>query len=311
MREYGWWPIADEYSYAFKGNYDGGGFSIFHLYSAYSESPGSYSSSHGGFMYYLGTGTVQNVNIVDANFSYIVYPSFIQSCDGGTITNCNFSGNLCGYFSGGGICSSFSGGKISNCTVSGSLTAMADSGTEHVGGLVGTLGDSRNSQTILIKNCVSKLYITVFGESTMKHVGGFAGVTASGENITLENCVFKGHMSISAFSSSYSQIGGMVGDLDGEETIKNCSVVATCNYTMNCFAQNESSSYLKQATACYSQINNKKMYLDGDFSGFTVVNGMNEGLPMQNDLFNVAVGGQSSASVISALKNKGFVAFSS
>ena len=59
--------------------------------------------------------------------------------------------------------------------------------------------------------------------------------------------------------------------------------------------------------ACYFDVGvDQKYYTEGDFSGYTITDNMNNGLPMQNNLYSIAIGGNTSEEIIANLVSKGF-----
>lgn len=219
-----WTPIGTD-STPFKGEFDGGGYTIRGLY--FNNS----SESYVGLFGYVGKGgTVKNVNVTD---SYVSGKWDVGGIcgrnDGGTVQGCTSGCTVTGTSSIGGICgsneiSSNTKGSVLNCHNTGKVT-----GTEYwIGGVCGY-----NENSILQEN-----YNTgkVTGNS---EVGGVCGENYSG---TVNGCYNTGVVSsennaggvcgcnisgavqesynIGEVSGNYNFVGGVCGQNQG--TVKGC-----------------------------------------------------------------------------------------
>lgn len=101
----------------------------------------------------------------------------------------------------GALASELRGGVVSRCFVSGAV-----SGIDSVGGLVGCATDGA-----LIENCYSTASVT--GSSTS--IGGIAGFVRSSANVSYSYS--------SGGVQGAEKVGGIVGNVDGENVIKNCA----------------------------------------------------------------------------------------
>lgn len=118
------------------------------------------------------------------------------------------------------------------------------------------------------------------------------------------NCVASGQIYVNE-KTVIDHICGIAGYLcDGGE-IQNCSFIGSCNASLdNAFAICEPSETIT-INSSFIQVNRKGYYSSGDFSEWGVVNGMNDGLPIQKALYHVAQFGN----VINAqwFKDKGYI----
>ncbi len=145
-------------------------------------------------------------------------------------------------------------------------------------------------------------------------IGAFAGCQYYAYNAKFFDCSAYGNL----YTVDATRAGGFVGSQDGNEKAQfiNCSFVGTSNVDIGYWDSsvdhyNEEESTIKYYYAaliqnCYCQINGKGVYKGSDFSGFTIVPNMNEDLPIQNALYAIAIGGQTSDYIIDYLKSKGF-----
>ena len=181
-----WTPIGNKYNnngekFPFSGNFEGGGHTVHGLKL-------DLKSTYAGLFGVLDGGTVQNVNIVDAEVQ----------------TTGSYAGGICGY--------AFGNAKISNCEVSGRVIA----GSMKAGGIVGELVKS-DGKTPTMQSC--KAEVEVKGSS---NVGGLCG-TVSGAVIS--NChVIDGMV----YGTSAQYLGGIAGLVEwSTTTIKDCTVDAS------------------------------------------------------------------------------------
>ena len=208
--------------------------------------------------------------------------------NGVSVLNSSFNGDVTsiGWWAAGGITGVLQDGKMENCLSSGRIKAVrADagglSGTSQgtlnvisncisyctvesgctLGGLVG-----RGSAKIINSSCYgllsydpSKAYnLTAdYGTESAHFIGGIYGYVSSNDYVNMENCVFYG---------SGDSLTNIQPFYEGE----GCSIINS-----------------------YSIINGKGYYSNGDFSGWSIMAGMNDDLPMQKALYAVAQFGDS------------------
>jgi len=238
--QYQWIPAGTNMATAFRGTFDGNGYTIDGLTI---NVPYRYA---GLFGYIWTGGIVQNVNLVNTDIN-INYNGAISGYVGGVagfndggsnggIINCSNSGTVAGhqidlssYSYGVSVCiGGVAGqngvyGRIINCSNSGSVSATGSSFYDSAGGIVGfnnTLGSVRNcsnSGTVtsssyiasgigdngnlgIIENCLNSGTVTSTGNG---YAGGVSGINRG----TIRNCANSG----AANSSSSSFSGGVVG----------------------------------------------------------------------------------------------------
>ena len=116
-----WTPIGNS-TEKYTGTFDGGSFTVSGLY--FNDS----YSSYGGLFGYVGTGTVENVGVVNSYFcAYTSSGGIVGENEGGIVANCY--GNICvsAYLSSGGI-AGYNAGTVKNCHSNVTLNANYDGG---------------------------------------------------------------------------------------------------------------------------------------------------------------------------------------
>ena len=141
-----WIPISGKENNAFNGTFDGQG----HTISGINVRVGS--ESYAGLFGHLGSGTVQNLKLVNSSITETT-----ESC------------------AAGGIAGEVINGKIKNCYVGSDVTVTA---TENCGGIAGRMTDSQ----ALIEGCYSAA--TVKGRSS---IGGILGKRISESGNVVRN----------------------------------------------------------------------------------------------------------------------------
>ena len=165
-------------------------------------------------------------------------------------------------------------GTIKNLKTKGSITFSpeADSGTYHIGGIVGI-----TAENAVIENCESSVNILADTKCT-HHIGGIAGFTSAGTKV--KGCTNKGSvkMIIPEYgAANASQLGGIIGHIEGSGEVSNCvndgqivysgtgtpRMAGICGYVNNVvditFAD------------CY---NNGEILFDGPGSGYCYIGGI-------------------------------------
>ena len=205
--------IGKQSATPFKGNYDGGGFTLGNL------SPTPASGAAAGLFGYTDGATISNLNIdgytnngTAGNQGVIVGYSKSTAISGVHINAVvDFAKCACG-----GVAGYVDGGSISDCSVEGFIhnedtdTFQGVTVVSCVGGIAGYLGNAS------IKNCTFKGNVTSKGEQ----LGGIVGQISQG---TVENCqVLAG----STVTGDNYYVGGIAGEMLKGGTIKGCEVQA-------------------------------------------------------------------------------------
>ena len=202
------------------------------------------------------------------------------SCSG-YIENSTFSGTItssAGLI--GGIVAS-SGVSITNCVNNGDIEGTSSNCT--VGGI--------SASAMTITKCIST------GNIKTNNIG--ASIVGTGSFLSITDCAGYGMI----YSKDATKCGGIVGV--GSGSITNCSFNGSSNLAIGMFYASSTTSK-PTVTASYSQIGDRRNYTSGSYANYTVVANMNNDLPMQNNLYSIAIGGQTSDSVINHLKSMGF-----
>ena len=186
----------------FTGTFDGNGHTISgNLVGIDNEN---FSVNKVGIIAVLGSaGIVKNLNVacsvsgrVDGNVGGIVGEN-----NGGTVTNCTFSGSVSGSGNVGGIVGANNGGSVTNCTfVSGGVSGGI---ATNVGGIVGVNSGS-------VTDCT-------FSSGSLSGNGNVGGIVGQ-NNSSVTDCSNNGGFSISGSGNNF---GGVVGNNSG--TVENCS----------------------------------------------------------------------------------------
>ncbi len=312
-----WTPIGNSLSIRFSGVYDGLGHFIsgIRIMSPEGDCKGVFGCIGGTDS--SNYAVVKNLNIINSyvqGFNHVgsiagcLYSNYgkIENCTSkstiviatgdcaggicGTavydsiINNCSNSASVKGKRNIGGIVGELnSGSQVSNCFNYGNLEGE----TENVGGIVGLL----RSNTI-VSNSISNCVIT-----SVKGVGSIIG-SGSG---TIRNCSGYGML----YGVDEGKCGAILGDANGMPKLENCSFFGNSNLEIGFFCGNTSTTSW-MTDGCFTTINNRKSMLAGDYSEWSIVPNMNYDLPMQNELYSIAIGNFTSNEIIDYLKNLGF-----
>lgn len=181
----GWTAIGTS-SHMFASSFDGNGYKISNLKISNTQSTQ-------GLFYGLSNGGIKNVSLENVDISgRDTLGALVGIVLGGSINNCNASGNVTGI-------STSVGGLIGRCMSSSAnlqncYANVKVKGDGYVGGLVGTTNPSGT-----IKKCFATGNVT----SSSSVAGGLVGYAANGANI--ENCYATGNV------SGTGDVGGLVG----------------------------------------------------------------------------------------------------
>lgn len=205
--------IGTDSDHAFKGTYDGGGFTISNL------SPVAASGKAAGMFAYTSGAKVSNLkidgytNTGDNGEQGVIAGHAINSTFSDISINANVHFVLCAC---GGVVGYMEGGKIENCSLQGFIhdekygDFQGITVVSAVGGIVGCASGAE------IKNCTVKGNVTAAGEQ----LGGIAGQV---KNCTIENCkVLDG----STVTGDNYYVGGIAGEMLEGGKITGCEVQA-------------------------------------------------------------------------------------
>jgi len=205
----GWIPIGERFYEGipkkpnFTGNYNGGGFTISNLMI---NSPSSYVGLFGE-----STGTISNLSLTGADVKGKNYVGGLMGSNhGGTVTNCNVTGDV-GFYEEygsyiGGLIGVIKGGSVSRCYSKG--TVSAKNGI-NVGGLIGKIEEGFSSDVIESYSASNVTGGTQVGGLVGANIPGGAG----GNNITNSYATGSVSQDVSEGNTNHPQpsIGGLVG----------------------------------------------------------------------------------------------------
>ncbi len=217
----------------------------------------------------------------------------VQDSGSLVISNCYNKGNFeltslsynVGGIAGSDLASTLT---LNSCYNTGSISG----GFSYLGGFV---GQSSTGSLIINKSYHSG---DIIGE---KWIAGIAGYAYS---LTATDCAIYGRVT----GNNTENVGGFIGRAKTASTLTNCSFVGTTY--VNAKLHGSASDAKPTYSGCYFISENYKYYTSGDFSAYTIMTNMNNGYPMQNNIFSIAIGGNTSTDVINNLKNKGCVLYS-
>ena len=195
----------------FAGIFDGQGNTISNLTCTNSITDDTMTLYDATGLFGIVSGTVQNLNVTDANITAAWTGGVIAGLlDGGTIKNCTASGTMHGFEYDGDLLADQLGGIVGEATgetiISGCESAVSVSGMGNIGGILGYV---EGAASATIENCDNTGNI----EGTAGAIGGIVGNLANGE---LKSCVNSGNITGS------NNIGGIAGTII-EVTIDGCT----------------------------------------------------------------------------------------
>ena len=274
-----WVPIN------FWGHYDGGGYKISDInIDSTDHSQGLFGSLGMG-------GEILNVNITDGyiNSTGECVGGIVGTIGEGTVSGCRSNARVNGRRNVGGIAGYDTGDGIENCINTGNITGTV----ENVGGIVGSgryvsncfnYGDVTGGQYVggiagtsngSVSNCISNAVIA--GDDCVGSILGDCFVA-------IENCAGFGHLQI----AKDFEIGccGIIGGAHMSIEISNSFFIGSSNIDIYMFG-------FANYSACYIWCNSSKKIstalTDSSWtSNWAVVNGINNGLPIQKALYHVA-----------------------
>ena len=313
---YVWEPIGDSTNY-FSGTFDGDGYNITNI--VLQEKP---SSQYQGLFGYTG-GSIKNVNIKESYLktSSTYLGSVVGYSNYGTVSGCRSSAKLTNAASGttytGGIVGyQGSGGTIEKSIFSGNCSSISQSGYA-----AGILAYSHPGGYINIRNC-DVVDADISGAISGGLVGGvyyYTVISCCTVSATIEGSSYVGgavgdfpytfgieNVSINAYlyyTGNSNTVGGIVGSGYNGMNIKNSLFIGGSNVKDVKLCGGED---VPNYTNCYSVINQTKTYIGTDFSDWAIINGINDGLPVQRALYFVASVAPE-ADIVAYLQELGFV----
>ena len=200
---------------AFKGTFDGKGYSINNL--RISSSTHAYQALFG----HTQGAVIQNLTVNGAVSGKQGAAGIVAYMDGGTMTNVTSNVAVSSERIAGGLVgwvNSSSAVTFTNCINAGIITGRSPSGNQGVGGIVGTLSSSAGTT---FTNCQN---VGMVDDTNGTHVGGILGLVNNSGTVTFTGCtntatVYGGRNGVMA------KIGGIMGCVTGncDMTITNCS----------------------------------------------------------------------------------------
>ncbi len=198
-----WTPIGKNYSYVYKGTFDGGGYTISGLKI---DSTDQYQALFG----YVKGGTIKNLTVAGSVTSSKQYTAGIVAYGNPvTVTNCTNEVSVTATekgYAAGVVASASTNSEVMGCTNNGTIAGYGD----YVGGIVGA-----GSGIKTISNCFNSGSVTNSGKP-----GGYAYCTGGiaggvGSRSTVIRCYNTGDV-----TSTIKRTGGVVGGAAG--TISAC-----------------------------------------------------------------------------------------
>ena len=241
------------------------------------------------------------------------------------IENCTNYGDVTGDNRTGGVNGSSLSLEINNCVNYGSI-----SGNGNTGGITGWVFGSSGT----ITKCQNYGNIT----DTQTDVGGIIGRIYTDVPCTVSHCINEGNVSgvfvvggivggstSSKLNISYSYVscnikntdsevtgGGIIGHWMPGDKIDHSFFVGTSQGGVHPFYSTKwmnIGNWSKMSlTTCYSVMNTSKLYTQGDFSTFQVIQGVNQGYPVMQELFSIVQEPNGSA-VLQFFTNNGFTLY--
>lgn len=203
LKDKGWTPIGKNYSYVYKGTFDGGGYTISGLKI---DSTDQYQALFG----YVKGGTVKNLTVagsVTSSKQYIAgivaygNPVTVTNCTNNVSVEATAKGNAAGV-----VAYAYANSEVMDCTNNGTIIGCGD----YVGGIVGA-----GSGIKTISNCFNRGSVTNNGTpgGYAYCTGGIAGNVSGSSTVT--RCGNTGDV-----TSTIKRTGGVVGGAAG--TISAC-----------------------------------------------------------------------------------------
>lgn len=234
LEDKGWTPIGKNYSYVYKGTFDGGGYTISGLKI---NSTDQYQALFG----YVKGGTIKNLTVAGSVTSSKQYTAGIVAYGNPvTVTNCTNKVSVTATekgYAAGVVASASTNSEVMGCTNKGAIIGCGD----YVGGIVGA-----GSGIKTISNCFNSGSVTNNGKpgGFAYCTGGIAGSVSSSSTVT--RCRNTGDV-----TSTIKRTGGVVGGAAG--TISACFNTGTVTgiYSVGGVAGSAGATNVK-ITDCYN-----------------------------------------------------------
>ncbi len=179
-----WTPIGISSSEAFKGSFDGNGYTIDNLKII------SHKNGYAGLFGYVQGGTLSNIIVNNVKLEFAYSPS-----------DNLYAGAIAAY-SNGAVLDCFAEGKIK-------LTASTSASQSYIGGIVG-YGENGS-----IKGCTSQVVVDT-ATAGITNAGGIAGYAAC----DIEKCAARSDVTSTSGNTSYT--GGVVGYITSDAAATDC-----------------------------------------------------------------------------------------
>lgn len=177
-----WTPIGLTYNLSFKGNFDGGGHTIYGKLHASASS--SNENRCFGFFGATADNIIQNLNMN------------AEVKGGNTATNYYYTGSVTGYGT---------DTTLDNCHNYGKVTGGNTTASSYISYTGGIAGNTKK-----ITNCSNHGEVTG-GKGNDCYTGGIAGGTTTINGYTITNCVNDGKITAGVATGTYNSTGGIAG----------------------------------------------------------------------------------------------------
>ena len=289
--------IAKNTEYGLFGLVDSG--AVIKNFSIISGQVNGFDNNTGAVAGYIWSATIENVtNYVDVVGATNVGGIVGQLTRSTTISNAINNGNISGTHRVGGIV-----GGTEAVVATRSLLGVANTGTvtayDCTGGIIGygysiSISGAYNSYTAtvegdigaytggiagyLVQNCIVEGAVNTADVAGVSCVGGLLGGAANGGSLTTSYS----EGLISARGSSVTEVGTLVGGASTGMAIADCYFKGTTNKSIGTYY---GSLWIPASiSSCYAIINGIKNVTTGTFANWVILNGMNNGNPIQKDL---------------------------
>ena len=289
--------IAKNTEYGLFGLVDSG--AVIKNFSIISGQVNGFDNSTGAVAGYAWSATIENVrNYVDVVGATNVGGIVGQLTRGTTISNTINNGNISGTHRVGGIV-----GGTEGVVATRSLSGVANTGTvtayDCTGGIIGygysiSISGAYNSYTAtvegdigaytggiagyLVQNCIVEGAVNTADVAGVSCVGGLLGGAANGGSLTTSYS----EGLISARGSSVTEVGTLIGGASTGMAIADCYFKGTTNKSIGTYY---GSLWIPASiSSCYAIINGTKNITAGTFANWVILEGMNDGNPIQKGL---------------------------
>ena len=296
--------IAKNTEYGLFGLVDSG--AVLKDFTILSGEVNGIANSTGAVAGYIWSATIDNVT----NYANVTGNSYIggivgQMTRGTTISNCFNYGNVQGINYVGGVV-----GGTEDSTATRSIVGVTNmgqvSGHSQVGGIIG------RAYHVTVESAYNGYTASV--TATTRYAGGVVGYLMNGSTVLksvntadvaglecvaglLGGAVNGGSLTtsyseglISARGSQVTEVGSLVGSASTGMVITDCYFKGTSNISIGTFY---GSAYTPASISnCYVILNGTKTKTAGSFANWTIISSINDGDPIQKELYHLAgIGG--------------------